>query len=192
METKKDPICGMDVDLNEADKKGLSVDNNFFCSRQCLDKFKGKKENHFTEILLSFILVAVAVTVFLTGYMLAFMGVVFLILATLKLIDIKGFSNMFSQYDLIAAKSRAYSVVYPFIELILGIMFFLGFQIIYAAGITVFIMGVGSIGVGKNIFSKDKVRCACLGAKIKVPLTRFTLVEDLVMFVMGVMILLGI
>jgi hypothetical protein len=50
-------------------------------------------------------------------------------------------------------------------------------------------MGVGSIGVGKNVFSKNKVQCACLGVKIKVPLTKFTLVEDLVMLVMGIMIL---
>ena len=34
--------------------------------------------------------------------------------------------------------------------------------------------------------------CACLGAKIKVPLTRFTLVEDIIMFLMGLMILIGI
>ena len=191
METKKDPICGMDVNPEEAKKKGLVSDSNFFCSKQCLDKFQGKKESHFIEILLSFILVAVAVGVYLTGNMLIFMGIVFLILSGLKLIDIKGFANMFAQYDLIAAKSKTYSIVYPFIELILGIMFLFGFQILYAAGITVFIMWIGSIGVGKNIFGKDKVRCACLGSKIKVPLTRFTLVEDLVMFVMGLMILFG-
>ena len=192
MNVEKDPICGMNVNSKEAKERGLAVnDKYFFCSEQCLNKFKGKKESHFVEILLSLTLIAVAVTVYLTGYMLQFMGIVFLVLSILKLIDLKGFANMFSQYDLIAAKSKAYSYGYPFIELTLGIMFLLEFQIMYAAGVTVLVMGVSSIGVGKNIFGKNKIRCACLGAKIKVPLTRFTLVEDIIMFFMGLMILIG-
>ena len=122
--------------------------------------------------------------------MLLFIGIVFLILSGLKLLDVKGFANMFSKYDLIAKKSKTYAYIYPFIELILGISFILKLGIIPAAITTVIIMGIGSIGVGKNVFSKNKLKCACLGAKIKVPLTRFTLVEDLVMFAMGLMILL--
>ena len=193
MNVEKDPICGMDVDLKKAKEKGLDInDEHFFCSEQCLNKFKGKKESHFTEILLFLLLIAVAVVVYLTGYMLPFMGLVFLFLSVLKLIDIKGFATMFSQYDLVASRSKVYSYIYPFIELTLGIMFLLKFQIMYAAGLTVLIMGIGSIGVGKNVFSKNKIKCACLGAKIKVPLTRFTLVEDIIMFLMGLMIFIGI
>ncbi len=192
METKEDPICGMEVDPKEAKESGLSLDNKyFFCSNQCLTKFKGKKESHFIEIFLSFVLVAVAIGVYFSGYMLPFMGIVFLLLSGLKLIDLRRFANMFAKYDLVAAKSRSYLYIYPFIELLLGIMFLLKFQIMYAAGLTVLIMGIGSIGIGKNIFSKDKIRCACLGAKVKIPLTRFTLVEDIVMFIMGLMILFG-
>ena len=82
METKKDPVCGMSVNPEKAKEKGLVInDENFFCSKQCLNKFKGKKESHFTEILLSLILIVVAVIVYLTGYMLAFMGIVFLVLS---------------------------------------------------------------------------------------------------------------
>ena len=44
----KDPSCGMDVDPNKSEKLGLtSVKNNkkyYFCSKQCKDKFEGKKE----------------------------------------------------------------------------------------------------------------------------------------------------
>ena len=122
--------------------------------------------------------------------MIPFMGVVFLILAALKLIDIKGFSQMFSQYDLVAKKFNFYGSIYPFIELSLGLMYIFKFQITVAAVITVLVMSVGAVGVGKNTFSKNKIRCACLGAKIKVPLTGFTLTEDIVMAVMGLMILL--
>ena len=53
------------------------------------------------------------------------------------------------------------------------------------------IMVIGSIGVTKNIFSKNKVQCACLGTWIKIPLTKFTFFEDIVMAIMAIMILLG-
>ncbi len=192
MIVKKDPICGMDVNPEKAKEKGLDINGEqFFCSEQCLNKFKGKKENHFTEILLSLSLIVVAVIVYLIGHMLPFMGIVFLLLSILKLIDLKGFAIMFSQYDLIASKTKIYAYCYPFIELVLGFMFLLQFQIVYAAGFTFLIMGISSVGVAKNIFSKTKLKCACLGAKINLPLTRFTLVEDLLMCLMGLMILLG-
>lgn len=191
----KDPSCGMNVDSKSARKKNLFIEKNktsfYFCSQDCLDKFSNKGRGNIIEILLSVLLVGVAVLVWYLGYMLQFMGIVFLILASLKLIDTKGFATLFKQYDLIAKNVKVYALVYPFIELILAILFLFQFQIIAAAWITIIIMGIGAIGVGKNIFSKNKVRCACLGSKIKVPLTRFTLVEDLIMFIMGIMILLG-
>ena len=143
------------------------------------------------EILLSVALVLIAIIVYYLGYMLPFMGIVFLLLSILKLIDLKGFANMFVQYDLIAAKSKAYAHVYPFIELSLGLMYLFTFQIMSAAIITLLIMGIGAIGVGKNLLSKNKIKCACLGAKVKVPLTSFTLVEDIIMALMALMILIG-
>ena len=184
---KKDPICGMNVDPEKAKSKGLVSGNNYFCSEDCLKKFKGVK----IEILLSSLLIIIAIIVYYYGFMLPFMGLVFLLLAGLKLVDVKGFSKMFSQYDIIASKSKVYSLVYPFIELILGLMYLFQFRIFYAAAITVFVMGFGSVGVARNLMSKNKIRCACLGTKIKVPLTRFTLVEDLIMLIMAVMIMMS-
>ena len=100
--------------------------------------------------------------------------------------------NRFTQYDLIAAKSKTYAHVYPFIELSLGLMYLFTFQIMSAAIITLLIMGINAIGVGKTLLSKNKIKCACLGAKVKVPLTSFTLVEDIIMVLMALMILAGI
>jgi len=188
----KDPICGMDVNVNDALKKGLVVEKDkkahYFCSEDCKSKFEGGWfKKHGISTILSVVLVGVAVSVFLTGYMLPFMGIVFLLLAGLKLIDLKGFANMFVQYDLVAKKSKVYAFVYPFIELSLGLLFLFKFQITIAAIVTIVVMSVGAIGVGKNVFSKNKVKCACLGAKIKVPLTTFTLVEDIVMANLGLL-----
>ena len=192
--TEKDPICGMDIDPKKAETNNLVVSKKgkkyYFCSQGCKDKFGSNK--HLTEISLSAALILIAAIVYYFGYMLPFMGIVFLILSILKLIDIKGFANMFTQYDLIAAKSKTYAHVYPFIELSLGLMYIFTFQIMYAAIITLLVMFIGSIGVGKNLLSKNKVKCACLGAKVKVPLTGFTFIEDIVMALMALMILLGI
>ena len=44
-----DPICGMDVDEEEAEEKGLVVEKDggkvYFCSRHCRDEFSGKKNS---------------------------------------------------------------------------------------------------------------------------------------------------
>ena len=109
----EDPICGMEIDVNKTKYKALG---KYFCSETCQKKYKGK----FIEISLSLLLIAIAVFVYLNGYMLPFMGITFLILSSLKLIDIKGFSAMFKQYDLLAKKSSAYATIYPFIELSSG------------------------------------------------------------------------
>jgi len=190
----KDPICGMTIDAKVAEKKGLFVIKDdkpyYFCSKKCMDEFKNKGfKGHAVSYILSIILVAVAVGVYLTGNMLIFMGIVFGILAGLKFLDLKGFAKMFSQYDIIASKSKAYGRIYPFIEGALSLMYLFAFQIKIAAVVTVVIMSVGAVGVGRNMLSKNRIQCACLGTKIKVPLTTFTFVEDIVMAVMGIMIL---
>ena len=168
-----DPVCGMDVNPKKAKSNGLTATKNkktfYFCSKTCLDKFQGKQNNLVGHIL-SVTLVALAVTVYITGYMLPFMGTVLVLLAGLKLIDLRGFAELFTSYDLIAKKSRTYAFIYPFIELGLGMVFLFQFQIKIAAVILVIVMSVSAVGVGKNVFSKNPIRCACLGAKIKVPL----------------------
>ena len=194
--SQRDPICGMDVTPEIAIKKGLVLEKdgktNYFCSSKCKDEFiKGKKwyEGNMISYALSVVLVAVAGLVLWTGNMLPFMGIVFLLLAGLKFLDLKGFANAFGMYDLIAKRSKIYGLAYPFIELALGVAFLFAFQIKIAAVVTIIIMTIGTIVIARNLMSKEKVKCACLGTKIKVPLTTFTLVEDIVMALMGVMIL---
>lgn len=189
----KDPVCGMAVDAKKAKKKKLVERKDdktyYFCSEKCKTAFsKSWIEQHWIEVLLSIFLVVIAGVVFWLGYMLPFMGVVFLILGGLKVIDVKGFAVVFRQYDLFGSRSTYYAYAYPFIELGLGIMYLVQSYVLVAAWVTLVVMSVGAIGVARNMFGK-KLRCACLGAKITVPLTGFTLVEDLVMAVMAGMIL---
>lgn len=54
---------------------------------------------------------------------------------------------------------------------------------------TVIVMGFGAIGVIRSLIRKDRIKCACLGTVIDLPLGTVTLIEDLGMAVMaGVML----
>jgi YHS domain-containing protein len=187
MVSKKDPICGM--------KGHIKMHGHYFCSDNCIKKYEVKKNIKSKSgigVYVFGILVSIAIIWItqITGIMLLFMGIVFVLLACLKFLDLKGFAVAFAMYDVIAKRSKTYAYVYPFIEFAIGLAFMFNFYIVAAASLTVLIMAVGLIGVTDNLFfAKNKVKCACLGTKIKVPLTKFTFFEDIVMGIMGLMIL---
>jgi len=200
-----DPVCGMKVNEDEARKKDLVTKKNekdyFFCSKNCkttfLEKddkttpwYQSEKFNKAFPWVLGAILIVGSITSIYYGFMLKYMGVFFIIFSGAKLLDVKGFSQAFKQYDLFAKYIPFYSTSYPFIELAIGIIFLTGFYTTIAAIVTLVIMGVGSIGVSKNLLSKNKVQCACLGTKIKVPLTKVTLLENIIMLIMAIMLLI--
>ena len=188
---KIDPICGM--------KGHILKHNHYFCSQNCVEKYeeqKGlspKKMGSWQKNLLYVAVLAAAILLIILlqvkGWMLLFMGVFFILVSILKFLDWKGFAKSFAMYDLIAKKSKPYAFAYPVIEFALGLAFLFSFQVIAAAWVTFVIMSVGSIGVGKNLFSKNPIKCACLGTLIKVPLTKFTFFEDILLAVMALMVI---
>jgi len=205
----KDPVCGMDVNEKEARKKGLVVKKAgktyYFCSESCKDKFEGKsvkketvpwyKSEAFGKAfpwVLGILLVGFFILSVTFNFMILYMGIFFIVFSLMKMPDWKGFVNAFSMYDIIAKRVKGYAWIYPGIEFVLGLMYLFGVFITGAAWVTLFIMGIGSIGVARNIFSKNKVKCACLGTKINVPLTKVTLLEDVLMAIMAIMLLIGI
>jgi len=186
--SKIDPICGMEGHIEH---KG-----HYFCSKSCIDKYdKGVKwyqSETFAKVfpwVLGILLVGFFALSIIYDFMLTYMGIFFILFSLMKTLDWKGFAEAFAKYDIIAKRSKAYAMAYPAIEFLLGVAFLLQFQVIPAAYVTLFIMAVGGIGVGKNVFSKNQVKCACLGTKINVPLTKVTLLEDILMVIMAVMIL---
>jgi hypothetical protein len=107
-----------------------------------------------------------------------FMAGVFLSFATFKLMDLKGFKDGYSTYDLLAQKVPAYGYVYPFIELFFGLaMIVVPFSepLLIAELI---VMAFSGLGVAIKIAKKEPFLCACLGTFLKVPLTKVTLIED--------------
>lgn len=193
----KDPICGMTVNIKDAKRKKLFAKNNYFCSKSCMDKFLNKKvpfyrSETFAKIFpyfLGVVLVGMAIISYLEDFMVTYMGIFFLVFSFMKVLDWKGFVDAFSNYDLISKNIRLYGWVYPGIEIVLGILFLTNSFIIYAAWVTLFIMGIGAIGVTIKLLKKEKFQCACLGTKINVPLTKVTLLEDILMAGMAAIIL---
>jgi len=121
-----------------------------------------------------------------------FMGAFFVLFSLFKMIDLSGFADGYSTYDVLAKRTRAYALSYPFIELGLGILYFLGLAPFFTNLFTMTLMAVGAVGVGKALLEKRTIQCACLGTSLKLPMTKVTLAEDVLMGAMAGVMLLGV
>lgn len=116
-----------------------------------------------------------------------FMGGFFFAFAGFKLLDLKGFAQGYSTYDILARKFMLYGYMYPFIELGLAVCYLMRFHLTQVSILTVVIMGFSGLGVLQTLSSGRKFQCACLGTFIKVPLTSVTLFEDFGMAIMAIL-----
>jgi cation transport ATPase len=126
----------------------------------------------------------------LMKWMSDFMAGFFLVFSFFKLMNLKGFAEGYSTYDVIAKRTQVYGLIYPFIELGLGIAYLLSLNLAIINIITIVIMGISSIGVIKSLINKSPFQCACLGTVIKLPLSKVTLFEDLLMVIMSIIMLI--
>ena len=102
----------------------------------------------------------------------------FLVFAGFKLMDIHGFAEGYSTYDLLAQKVPTYGYIYPFIELAFAVLMILSVQMQAVLWAELVVMLFSGIGVAIKIAKGEKFQCACLGTFLKVPLTYVTLIED--------------
>ncbi|HTA27201.1 MAG TPA: MauE/DoxX family redox-associated membrane protein [Bacteroidia bacterium] len=126
-----------------------------------------------------------------TTWMRYFMAGFFLCFSYFKLINVKGFADSYSMYDVVAKRIKAWGFIYPFTELALGILYAMNLYPLYTNIATIIIMGISSIGVIESVMNKKKIQCACLGAVFNLPMSTVTIIEDLLMVGMaGAMIYL--
>ncbi len=118
-------------------------------------------------------------------WMQQFMGGFFLVFSFFKLLNLNGFADGYSTYDVVAKKIKGYGYVYPFIELALGIALLTGFEPLLTNSVTLVVMAISTIGVAQSLIKKSPFQCACLGTIIKLPLSKVTLFEDILMVVMS-------
>lgn len=110
--------------------------------------------------------------------MTAFMGYFLTLLSMFKFFDLRGFADGFQMYDIFAKRFRPYAYVYPFIELTLGLFFLAGTWPLLINIVTVAVMIVSAAGVFQNVLSGSKIKCACLGTALNVPLSTVSIVEN--------------
>ena len=114
------------------------------------------------------------------------------ILAMLKLQDIESFSSMFLNYDLLARRYVPYSYVYPFAELLAGVLMVAGALMWVSVPVALFIGTIGAVSVFKAVYvDKRELKCACVGGDSNVPLGFVSLTENLMMVAMAVWMLAG-
>jgi copper chaperone CopZ len=117
--------------------------------------------------------------------MLDFIGLFYIVFSFFKFLDLKGFTQSFKMYDPLAGKLTIYAWLYPFLELALGLAFLLRWQLLFAALVTLIILGITTLGVISVLSRKQSIQCACLGTTLKLPMTQATLIENLIMIVMA-------
>ena len=114
-----------------------------------------------------------------------FMAGFFLVFSFFKLLDIKAFATAYSGYDLLARRWRGWGLIYPFVELALGIAYLAQFNPLLTHWVTIIVMGFSAIGVIRAVASKTQIQCACLGTVFKLPMSTVTIVEDVGMVLMA-------
>ncbi|MGL4575469.1 MAG: heavy-metal-associated domain-containing protein [Burkholderiaceae bacterium] len=118
-----------------------------------------------------------------------FMGAFFLVFAFLKLLDIRGFASAFAMYDPIAKRWPGYGLIYPFIELALGLAFLLYWNMVLACIFTILVLGITTVGVARVLLNKQTIQCACIGTGFNLPMSQVTIIENLLMIGMSVWML---
>lgn len=121
-----------------------------------------------------------------------FMAGFFLVFSFFKLLNLKGFAESYSMYDIVAKKWNGWGYIYAFTELVLGIAFLAGFNPLLTNSITIVIMTVSIIGVLRSVLNKRTIKCACLGDVFNLPMSTITIMEDALMIVMSGVMLLAI
>lgn len=118
-----------------------------------------------------------------------FMAGFFLVFSFFKLLDVNAFADAYAGYDLLARRWRGWGLIYPFVELALGLAYLADASPVLTAWATIAVMGFSAIGVIQAVTSKRQIRCACLGAVFQLPMSTVTIVEDLGMVAMAIWML---
>lgn len=123
------------------------------------------------------------------AWMRHFMAAFFLAFSFFKLLNLRAFADAYAGYDLLAAKWHGWGFVYPFVELALGIAYLINFQPKLTNAVTFVVMAFSLLGVLRAVLSKQKIKCACLGAVFNLPMSTVTIVEDALMAAMALWML---
>lgn len=120
-----------------------------------------------------------------------FMAAFFLVFSFFKLLNLKGFAESYSMYDIVAKSWYSWGYIYAFTELALGIAFLTGFSPVVTNAVTFLLMTVSIVGVLQSVLNKRKIKCACLGDVFNLPMSTITIIEDALMIGMSAVMLIN-
>lgn len=181
----------MDSTHTMKDERGVT---HFFCKHHSLTKKEIVQEKYKKLLPLFLIFIFIFLLPLVRQnfsnfdwmlYMMDFMGVFFIIFGLFKLVDLKGFVVGFQNYDFIAKRFSTYGYAYPFIEIILGAMYLLGFMFLVQNLLVLILSAVGTITAYAYIDNDEDIRCVCLGTLFDLPMTVVTFLENALMFLMA-------
>ncbi len=119
-----------------------------------------------------------------------FMAGFFLTFSFFKLLDLSAFAKAYASYDLLAARWHGWGLIYPFVELGLGLAYLANFAPTLTNWATLIIMGFSALGVIRAVMNRSQIQCACLGTVFKLPMSTVTIVEDVGMVLMAAAMLI--
>lgn len=117
-----------------------------------------------------------------------FMAGFFLVFSFFKLLNIQGFATSYKMYDIVAMRWNIWGFIYPFVELILGVLYLTNLFPLETNLATAMILGVSSVGVLQSNLNKKKIKCACLGDVFNLPMSTVTIIENLTMVLMAIIL----
>lgn len=112
------------------------------------------------------------------------MGSILILFGVLKLYDLNKFSEIFLKYNLISQKLFIYSYIYPFIEIILGLVLFIKYKLNFTYFLISILMTISLLSVSISLYKGQKLRCGCLGSFFHLPLSYVTISENIIMLLM--------
>jgi hypothetical protein len=121
-----------------------------------------------------------------------FMAGFFLIFSFFKLLDISAFADAYADYDVLARCWRGWGLIYPFVELALGLAYLANWNPLLTNWATLIVMGFSVIGVIQAKLHKRSIRHVGFGTVFKLPMSTVTIIEDVGMVAMATLAILNI
>lgn len=167
------------------------------CHPQDKDTFRQTFDTYFPLILTATLCLFMgAVTSFLTtqttyDFMMYSMGYFITIIGALKVRDVRSFSRMFARYDPLAKLVPMYGYTYPFLETALGLLILLKLFMVPVHVLIVTVYTLTTVGIIISLHRKQNLDCGCLGEGFKLPLSKVTIFENVIMIGMAIFTLYG-
>jgi len=118
-----------------------------------------------------------------------FLGFFSLIFGVLKLIRFRGFVESLLEYDVISKKIKIYAYLYPFFEIIFGVLFILQREYLFLEYICLGFFLANLVSVTLALEKRKQFYCACMEGLFQLPLSYISLIENLTM-ILGLVVLI--